>query len=153
MLKSYITRENIVSTKTGWTRERTVRFSQQKSFDSGKLNETMFRRPGKEDNRISRQRAPSVDNSLPSINQRKKVVIVELQKLTARAAIIYDLDSQQVLMRLGEHEKREIASLTKIMTCWVVLQYIRGCEIIPEDNYLTVSKNAAAMVGTRADLE
>lgn len=77
----------------------------------------------------------------------------ELTKLTSRAAFVYDLESQQVLLRMGEHEKREIASLTKIMTCWVVLQHIRSREIIPEDNYLTVSRNAAAMAGTRADLE
>jgi hypothetical protein len=48
MLRSYLARESTVSTKAGWTRERTVRFSQQKSIDSGKLNETMFRRPQKE---------------------------------------------------------------------------------------------------------
>lgn len=40
-------------------------------------------------------------------------------------------------------EKREIASLTKIMTCWVVIQYIRTNKIVPEDEYLVVSKRAA----------
>lgn len=146
MLRSYLTRESTFTTKAGWTRERTVRFSQQKTPESAKLNESALRRR-KDDSRMIRQRAPSVDNSLPSINQR------ELPKLTARAAFVYDLDNQQVLMRMGEHDKREIASLTKIMTCWVVLQYIRSREIIPEDNYFTVSRTAAAMAGTRADLE
>lgn len=33
------------------------------------------------------------------------------------------------------------------MTCWVVLQYIRSKEIIPEEQYMEVSKTAAAMAG------
>ena len=59
--------------------------------------------------------------------------------ITAKAALIYDLDSKKILFSKNPTTKLPMASLTKIMTAIVGLEYIR------DDNTYTVSKEA--MVG------
>jgi serine-type D-Ala-D-Ala carboxypeptidase (penicillin-binding protein 5/6) len=48
--------------------------------------------------------------------------------------------------------KREIASLTKIMTLWVCLQLIEKFSIDPEKEIVTVSDQASCQGGTTANL-
>lgn len=63
-----------------------------------------------------------------------------------------DYKTQQLIAGIGYHGVREIASLTKIMTCFVCLDLIeRG--IISEDSTVEISRRAADMIGTSANLE
>ena len=52
-----------------------------------------------------------------------------------------------------EYQKREIASLTKIMTCWVVINLCKDYSINPAQTYVMVSDTAAAVRGTSASLK
>ena len=51
------------------------------------------------------------------------------------------------------NKKRQIASLTKIMTAYVVLNLLEQMKICPKTTFLQVSKKAASIQGTSADLE
>lgn len=51
------------------------------------------------------------------------------------------------------NKKRQIASLTKIMTAYVVLNLLEQMKICPKTTFLQVSKKAASIKGTSADLE
>ena len=52
-----------------------------------------------------------------------------------------------------ENKKREIASLTKIMTCYVVCKLIKEYKVDAKSTYIQVSKLAASMNGTSANLQ
>ena len=56
-----------------------------------------------------------------------------------------------MLFGKSEKDRREIASLTKIMTCFAVL---RLCDRfnIPDDTLLEVSDYASSIIGTSAEL-
>jgi len=58
--------------------------------------------------------------------------------------------SGQVLFGVDVQEKKEMASLTKIMTLYTVLKVSKRLELNLEETEITVSKEAASMVGTKA---
>jgi len=58
----------------------------------------------------------------------------------------------KVLYFKGDHEVREIASLTKIMTAIVSLQLAKELNIDILNTYFTVSNNASTTPGTTAYL-
>ena len=51
-----------------------------------------------------------------------------------------------------ERERREIASLTKIRTCYTVLHLLERLGIDEKKYYICISDNAASTIGTSADL-
>jgi D-alanyl-D-alanine carboxypeptidase (penicillin-binding protein 5/6) len=51
-----------------------------------------------------------------------------------------------------EKERREVASLTKIMTCYLSLCLIKKFNIDETKTFVTVSDNASDAIGTSADL-
>lgn len=51
-----------------------------------------------------------------------------------------------------ERERREVASLTKIMTCYTVLTLIEKLNLDIETTFLTISFEATNILGTVADL-
>ena len=51
-----------------------------------------------------------------------------------------------------ERERREIASLTKIMTTWVVLNFIKRNNIDERKEMVEISVNASETQGTTAEL-
>lgn len=51
-----------------------------------------------------------------------------------------------------ERERREIASLTKIMTCYVVLSLVKTFGLDDRSHFIEVTENAASMQGTSAEL-
>lgn len=59
-------------------------------------------------------------------------------EIRARSAVLVDLDTGQVLFALAPGEKRPVASLTKIMTAYLVMTRTRPTDIV------TVSPNAAS---------
>ena len=70
---------------------------------------------------------------------------------SAQAWSIYDQKTQTLLFGKSERDRRECASLTKIMTCFVVLRLLErfGME---ETKLVTVGSDAASVIGTSADL-
>jgi hypothetical protein len=55
----------------------------------------------------------------------------------------------------GEYEtiRREVASITKMMTFYTVLNFMDEYNIDPESTYITISRQAANMKGTSAELK
>ena len=72
--------------------------------------------------------------------------------VTAKSWSISDGRTGEILFGKCENDRREIASLTKIMTCFVVIQIIRKIRLNAQRTYLQVSKNAATVGGTSAKL-
>lgn len=72
--------------------------------------------------------------------------------VTAKSWSISDGRTGEILFGKCENDRREIASLTKIMTCFVVIQIIRKIRLNAQRTYLQVSKNAATCGGTSAKL-
>jgi D-alanyl-D-alanine carboxypeptidase (penicillin-binding protein 5/6) len=72
---------------------------------------------------------------------------------TAKAWAIVDGKSGDVLFGKCENDKREVASLTKIMTSFVIIQIIRKIKLNAKKTLLQASKNAASIGGTTAKLK
>lgn len=73
--------------------------------------------------------------------------------VTAKCWSIMDGRTGEILFGKCENDRREIASMTKIMTCFVVIQIIRKIKLNAEKTMLQVSKNAANIGGTSAKLK
>ena len=72
--------------------------------------------------------------------------------VTAKSWSICDGRTGEILFGKCENDRREIASLTKIMTCFVVVQIIRKIRLNAQRTYLQVSKAAATIGGSSAKL-
>ena len=70
---------------------------------------------------------------------------------TAQSWCIYDQKTNTVLFGKSEKERRECASLTKIMTAYTVFKLIERWKI-DDTTLITVSPDAAGVNGTSADL-
>ena len=73
--------------------------------------------------------------------------------VTAKSWAILDGRTGEILFGKCENDRREIASLTKIMTAFVVVQIIRKIKLNSKKTLLQVSKNAASIGGTSAKLK
>ncbi len=73
--------------------------------------------------------------------------------VTAKSWAIMDGRTGEILFGKCENDRREIASLTKIMTAFVVIQIIRKIKLNAKKTLLQVSKNAASIGGTSAKLK
>ena len=69
----------------------------------------------------------------------------------AKAALLMEKETGQVLFAQNEHEKLEPASVTKIMTLLLVMEAMDRGELKYED-MVTVSANAASMGGSQVYL-
>ena len=69
--------------------------------------------------------------------------INEESNINARAAIIYDRETKEIIWGKNENDKKSMASTTKIMTAVVVLENAKLTDIV------TVSKRAASIGGSR----
>ncbi|KAL4493151.1 hypothetical protein ABPG72_003236 [Tetrahymena utriculariae] len=107
-----------------------------------------------------------INNSviLPSLVQISSNNIVEDQSeqkfkskelsslnLTAKSVCIFDVEKNKPIVCLKGKKPREVASLTKIMTCYVICQAIQKKKIKQTDQ-IKVSRAAASMIGTSAYL-
>ena len=70
---------------------------------------------------------------------------------SAQAWAIYDQKTSTLLFGRCERDRRECASLTKIMTAVVVLRLMRRFDV-PESGLVTVGDDAAGVIGTSAEL-
>ena len=73
--------------------------------------------------------------------------------VTAKSWAIMDGRTGEILFGKCENDRREIASMTKIMTCFVVIQIIRKIKLNAEKTMLQVSRSAATVGGTTAKLK
>ena len=73
--------------------------------------------------------------------------------VTAKSWSISDGRTGEILFGKCENDRREIASLTKIMTCFVVVQIMRKIKLDARKTLLQASKNAATTGGTSARLK
>lgn len=73
--------------------------------------------------------------------------------ISAKCWVIYDMNKQCVVHGRREYHKREIASLTKIMTCWVVIQLCKEYGLNPKATTISISDVASDIRGTTANLQ
>lgn len=62
-------------------------------------------------------------------------------------------DTEPIMHGLNYHKVREIASLTKIMTCFTILKLIEKYSLNKHATLITISKNASQIVGTSSRLQ
>jgi len=67
--------------------------------------------------------------------------------------VAYDLDKQKLLFGYRSQQKKEIASLTKLMTLYTALEICRDHSLDPKLLQCVVSKYASTMIGTTANLK
>ena len=75
-----------------------------------------------------------------------------MPKVTARCWALFDGQTRALISSKNDEEVREIASLTKIMTCLICLQLIENLNLDPYSYSISVSNFAASMIGTSAGL-
>lgn len=61
---------------------------------------------------------------------------IHLPMISAKAWAIAEARSGEILYAKREHKKREIASLTKMMTCYCVSKLLKKFDIDPKDTYI-----------------
>lgn len=83
------------------------------------------------------------EESLNEITLETIAKINEEPNINARAAIIYDRETKEIIWGKNENDKKSMASTTKIMTAIVVLENAKLTDIV------TVSKRAAGIGGSR----
>lgn len=71
---------------------------------------------------------------------------------TAYNWAIYDQGNSVLLFGKNERERREVASLTKIMTAYTVLKLSQRLGLDIEKELVTISYEASVTTGTSADL-
>lgn len=70
---------------------------------------------------------------------------------SAQSWSIYDLKTNTLLFGKGERDRRECASLTKIMTAFLVFRLMERYSV-EESQLITVSSDASSVIGTSAEL-
>lgn len=73
--------------------------------------------------------------------------------MSAVSWVVADGSTGSIIAGQRETLRREVASITKVMTCYVVCKLIRDYKIDPKTTYLQVSHLAASMGGTSARLQ
>ena len=70
---------------------------------------------------------------------------------SASSWAIFDQKTQTLMFGKNEKERREVASITKVMTCYVVLKLMERFNL-NDDSLIEVTEDAAGVHGTTADL-
>lgn len=92
----------------------------------------------------------AVSFEIPSISLIKKL---NLPKIKAKSWVVFDEMTNKLLCSKKPRKTREIASLTKIMTCYISCYYIEKFGIEAANYYVKVPKMATFLTGTTAKLE
>lgn len=69
----------------------------------------------------------------------KLLLDIPVPFVSAQSWVVYDSQTEQVLFGRMERERREIASLTKIMTCYVVLTLIKRFNLDERSVFVEIS--------------
>jgi serine-type D-Ala-D-Ala carboxypeptidase (penicillin-binding protein 5/6) len=65
---------------------------------------------------------------------------------------IYDCKTKSLLKGKYETYRREVASITKMMTFYTVINIIEEYKIDPSQTFISVCRQATSIIGTSADL-
>lgn len=85
-------------------------------------------------------------------NTSAQAANVDEIKITSKSALLVDYDSETVIFEKNANEKLPIASMTKLASLAVILDYLdKG--IIKENDLVTVSEHAASVGGSSAFLD
>lgn len=64
----------------------------------------------------------SEEEKMSDIQLTKLLLDIPVPFISAQSWVVYDCQAETILFGRMERERREIASLTKMMTCYVVLR-------------------------------
>ncbi|MDF0533869.1 serine hydrolase [Shewanella sp. A32] len=84
---------------------------------------------------------PIPNNPTPALTAPRPMVIPDAPDVAAKAYVLMDYNSGQVIAENNAHEQLDPASLTKMMTSYVIGQEIKRGNVSPDDE-VTVSPNA-----------
>jgi len=73
--------------------------------------------------------------------------------ITAKSWVVLNISTGELLGGQHEHERREIASITKVMTAYTAIQIIDSLNINVDESRVETSYDASLMIGTTAYLE
>ena len=76
-----------------------------------------------------------------------------MPNISAKCWVIYDVNQMSFMIGKREYMKREIASLTKIMTCYTVIQLAKEFQINLKSEKVIITSSASHVGGTSANLE
>ena len=116
---------------------------------------------------ITNHRMHSLNNKKSILNSLKKQITIQetpkhkfcselyfnTPSLTCEAWGAFDGNTSEIILGKNYTTRREIASLTKIMTCYTVIQLSRTLRIDMKSQFVVISKKAAYINGTKAELE
>lgn len=89
------------------------------------------------------------ENTISSTKVKKK----NPPQITSKCWAIYDFNKMSIIHGKREYQRREVASLTKIMTCYVVIKLCKQFRLDPKTTEVTISDVAADIRGTTANLQ
>ncbi|KAL4441658.1 hypothetical protein ABPG74_021590 [Tetrahymena malaccensis] len=94
----------------------------------------------------------SSNNIVEDLSEQKfKSKELSSLNLTAKSVCIFDVEKNKPILCLKGKKPREVASLTKIMTCYIICQAIQRKKI-KQTEQIKISRAAASMIGTSAYL-
>eukprot|EP00826_Nyctotherus_ovalis_P063667 TRINITY_DN9338_c0_g3_i3.p1 TRINITY_DN9338_c0_g3~~TRINITY_DN9338_c0_g3_i3.p1 ORF type:complete len:301 (-),score=74.66 TRINITY_DN9338_c0_g3_i3:87-989(-) len=74
-------------------------------------------------------------------------------QITAKSWVVVNANTGELIGGCHEHERREIASITKVMTAYTAIQIIKGLNINVNESKVETSYEASLVGGTTARLE
>lgn len=83
------------------------------------------------------------EEKMCDIQLTKLLLDISVPFVSAQSWVVYDCTLEQVLFGRMERERREIASLTKIMTCYLALRLMKKYGIDERKHYICVSEMAS----------
>lgn len=101
--------------------------------------------------RIVIKRVENVKLQEQSMNQKQTDGANKAPKVTAKSWALFSSD-KGFLVGKKENKAREIASLTKIMTCYICLKVSESLGLSVAEEQIKISKVASSMIGTSANL-
>ena len=76
-----------------------------------------------------------------------------MPNISAKSWVIYDVNQMAFMIGKREYMQREIASLTKIMTCYTVIQLVKEFKINFKSEKVIITSSTSQIGGTSAKLE
>ena len=96
----------------------------------------------------SQQKITSSDDLSRSNSSSSKDLLI-----TSQSYCVYDCVSKTVLKGRKQNVRREVASLTKMMTLLTVIKLLARFNMNPAKTFITVSRSASIVTGTTANLK
>ena len=93
--------------------------------------------------RVNNETGDTEEEKINDIQLTKLMLDIPVPFVSAQSWVVYDCNSEQILFGRMERERREMASLTKIMTCYVVLNLIKRFNLEERKHLVEVSEIAS----------